>query len=117
MKSEASFVIETRNLSKHFKDVRAVDDLTMRVPKGEIFGFLGPNGAGKTTTIKMIVGLIHPTGGEVFIKGVKSGPNVVEVRRDIGFLPERIALFDNLTPVQTLDFFCELKGVDKSIVK
>jgi ABC-2 type transport system ATP-binding protein len=111
-----SIVIETKNLSKRFKEVQAVDTLNMKVRKGEIFGFLGPNGAGKTTTIKMMMALTHPTAGEVFIKGEKVGPNKVEIRRDIGFLSERIALFDNLTPVQTLNFFCELKGVDKSIV-
>jgi ABC-2 type transport system ATP-binding protein len=112
----SSSVIETKNLSKRFKEVQAVDDLNMTVREGEIFGFLGPNGAGKTTTIKMIMGLTHPTGGEVFIKGEKAGPNKVEIRKDMGFLPERIALFDNLTPIQTLNFFCELKGCDKSIV-
>jgi ABC-type multidrug transport system ATPase subunit len=112
-----SIVIETKNLSKRFKDVKALDSLNMKVRKGEIFGFLGPNGAGKTTTIKMIMGLIHPSGGEVLINGEKAHPNSVEVRKDIGFLPERISFYDNLTPVQTLNFFCELKGADKSIVE
>jgi ABC-2 type transport system ATP-binding protein len=109
-------VIKTVNLSKHFKEVKAVSNLNMSVRQGEIFGFLGPNGAGKTTTIKMIMGLIHPTGGEVLINGEKAGPDKVEIRRDMGFLPERIALFDNLTPIQTLNFFCELKECDKSVV-
>jgi ABC-type multidrug transport system ATPase subunit len=117
MSYENSIVIETKSLSKRFKDVLAVDSLSMKVQKGEIFGFLGPNGAGKTTTIKMIMGLIHPSGGEVLINGEKAGPNSVEIRKDIGFLPERISFYDNLTPVQTLNFFCELKGVDKSIVE
>lgn len=112
-----SIVIETKNLSKRFKDVKAVESLNMKVRKGEIFGFLGPNGAGKTTTIKMIMGLIHPSNGEVLINGERAHPNSVEVRKDIGFLPERISFYDNLTPVQTLNFFCELKGADKSIVE
>lgn len=116
MQDGTSIVIETRDLSKRFKEVQAVDSLNMKVHKGEIFGFLGPNGAGKTTTIKMVMGLMHPTAGDVFIYGNKVGPNTVEIRRDIGFLPERVALFDNLTPIQTLNFFCELKGCDKSIV-
>ncbi len=111
-----SGVISTVNLTKHFKDVKAVTNLNMSVHEGEIFGFLGPNGAGKTTTIKMIMGLIHPTSGEVFINGEKAGPNKVNIRKDMGFLPERVALFDNLTPKQTLSFFCELKGCDKSVV-
>lgn len=112
----SSSEIETKDLSKRFKEVQAVDNLNMTIRKGEIFGFLGPNGAGKTTTIKMIMGLTHPTGGEVLIKGEKAGPNKVDIRRNMGFLPERIALFDNLTPIQTLNFFCELKGCGKSIV-
>ena len=112
-----SIVIETKNLSKRFKEIQALDSLNMKVRKGEIFGFLGPNGAGKTTTIKMIMGLIHPSKGEVLINGEKAYPNSVEVRKDIGFLPERISFYDNLTPVQTLNFFCELKGADKSIIE
>ena len=65
----SSIVIETRDLTKKFKDVLAVDSLSMRVRKGEIYGFLGPNGAGKSTTIKMIMGLFHPTSGEAYIDG------------------------------------------------
>jgi ABC-2 type transport system ATP-binding protein len=109
-------VIETRNLTKRFKDVLAVDSLSMKVRKGEIYGFLGPNGAGKSTTIKMIMGLFHPTSGEAFINGKLVNGGGVELRRDVGFLPERISFYDNLTPIQTLNFFCELRDVDKSIV-
>jgi len=109
--------IETRNLSKRFKDVQAVDSLYMSVKRGEIYGFLGPNGAGKTTTIKMIMGLIQPTHGNIFLNGIRidDGFNV-EHRRHTGYLPEQVAFYRNLTPVQTLNFFCELKGVDRSIV-
>lgn len=109
-------VIETRNLTKRFKDVLAVDSLSMKVRKGEIYGFLGPNGAGKSTTIKMIMGLFHPTSGEAFINGKLVNGGGVELRRDVGFLPERISFYDNLTPIQTLNFFCELRDVDKSVV-
>jgi ABC-2 type transport system ATP-binding protein len=109
-------VIETKNLTKRFKDVLAVDSLSMKVRKGEIYGFLGPNGAGKSTTIKMIMGLFHPTSGAAFVNGKPAGPDSVDLRKDIGFLPERISFYDNLTPVQTLNFFCELRGADKSAV-
>ncbi|MCJ7490533.1 MAG: ATP-binding cassette domain-containing protein, partial [Thermoplasmata archaeon] len=84
-------VIETRNITKRFKDVLAVDSLSMKVRKGEIYGFLGPNGAGKSTTIKMIMGLFHPTSGEAFINGKLVNGGGVELRRDVGFLPERIS--------------------------
>ena len=109
--------IETRNLSKRFKDVQAVDSLYLSVKRGEIYGFLGPNGAGKTTTIKMIMGLVQPTRGNIFLNGIRIDDGFdVEHRRDTGYLPEQVAFYRNLTPVQTLNFFCELKGVDKSIV-
>jgi len=109
-------VIETVDLTKRFKEVLAVDSLSLKVQKGEIFGFLGPNGAGKSTTIKMVMGLFHPTSGSAFINGEPAGPDSVELRRDIGFLPERISFYDNLTPIQTLNFYCELRGADKSVV-
>lgn len=110
-------VIETRNLSKKYKDVQAVDGLNMKVRKGEIFGFLGPNGAGKTTTIKMIMALIYPSAGEVLINGKKISDDSVSIRKEIGYMPERIAFYDNLTPLQTLHFFCELKHVEKSVAQ
>ncbi len=114
--SDSSVVIETRDITKRFRDVLAVDSLNMKVRKGEIYGFLGPNGAGKTTTIKMIMGLFHPTSGAAFINGQLAGPDSVELRKEIGFLPERISFYDNLTPVQTLRFYCELRRADKSVV-
>lgn len=114
--NDPTAVIETVDLTKRFKEVLAVDSLSMKVQKGEIFGFLGPNGAGKSTTIKMVMGLFHPTSGSAFINGKPAGPDSVELRRDIGFLPERISFYDNLTPIQTLNFYCELRGADKSVV-
>lgn len=114
--SDPSVVIETKDITKRFKDVLAVDSLSMKVKKGEIYGFLGPNGAGKSTTIKMIMGLFHPTSGTAYINGKPSSPDSVELRKDIGFLPERISFYDHLTPIQTLEFFCELRGADKSVV-
>lgn len=110
-------IIETRNLSKRFKDVQAVDRLNMKVRKGEIYGFLGPNAAGKTTTIKMMMGLVHPSQGSIFVNGERVDGGSVQHRKDIGYLPEQIAFYSNLTPVQTLHFFCELKGVDKSVAR
>jgi ABC-2 type transport system ATP-binding protein len=113
---ESSIVIETRALTKRFREVLAVDSLNMQIRKGEIYGFLGPNGAGKSTTIKMVMGLFRPTSGEAFINGRPVNGSGVDIRKSIGFLPERISFYDNLTPVQTLNFFCELRGVDESVV-
>ena len=91
MAVELETIIEIQHLKKQFKKIVAVDDLNLLVHKGDVFGFLGPNGAGKTTTIKMIMGLTHPTGGKVFINGNKAGPDSVELRKDIGFLPYPLA--------------------------
>ncbi len=108
--------IEIKGLSKFYKDVRAVDNASFTVRKGEIFGFLGPNGAGKTTTIKAMLGLIHTNGGEIKINGLNIKNDAIKIKNDLGFLPERVSFYENLTPVQTLNFFCELKNLDKSII-
>ena len=113
---ESSTVIETKNLTKRFKDVHAVNSLNLRVRKGEIYGFLGPNGAGKSTTIRMIMGLVRPTSGEAYVNGRLVSGGAADIRNAIGFLPERISFYNNLTPVQTLNFFCELRRADKSVV-
>jgi len=112
-----SFAIEVKGLSKMFKDLKAVDNLSFNVRKGEIYGLLGPNGAGKTTTIKAILSLIHSNSGQIKINGFDIKTNGIEARRSVGFLPERVAFYNNLTPLQTMNFFCELWGVDKSIAK
>jgi ABC-2 type transport system ATP-binding protein len=108
--------IEIRGLTKIYKDVKAVDNLSFSVRKGEIFGFLGPNGAGKTTTIKAMLGLIHVNSGDIKFNGYDIKKYDIDIKQKIGFLPERVSFYDNLTPVQTLNFFCELKGMDKSVV-
>jgi ABC-2 type transport system ATP-binding protein len=116
-KETGSFAIEVDGLTKKYKDVTAVDDLSFNIRTGEIFGLLGPNGAGKTTTIKAILSLIHANSGEIKINGFDIKKQGIEARRSVGYLPERVAFYDNLTPLQTLHFFCELWGVDKSVAK
>lgn len=115
-KSDSSLALEINNLTKTFKGFKAVDDVTFSVKKGEIFGFLGPNGAGKTTTIKAILGLIHPDSGKIIINGYNIKQNEIEAKRSIGYLPERVSFYDNLNPVQTLQFFSELQGEDTTLV-
>ncbi|KYK26562.1 MAG: hypothetical protein AYK23_02840 [Candidatus Proteinoplasmatales archaeon SG8-5] len=112
--AEAEFIIRTEGLNKRFKTVQAVKDLSLNVRKGDIYGFLGPNGAGKTTTIKMILDLINPDSGDVYIKGILTRENGVGVRQGIGYMPERTQFYRNLTALQTMEFFAELKGVDKA---
>jgi ABC-2 type transport system ATP-binding protein len=99
-------------LRKVFGGKVAVRDLTLTVPRGEIFGFLGPNGAGKSTSIKMLLGLAKPTSGEAFVLGAPSGD--VGIRRKIGFLPENFRFYEWLTPAELLHLHGRLCGVDAS---
>ncbi len=112
-----SYAIEIKDLTKKFKDLVAVNNLSLNVKKGEIFGLLGPNGAGKSTTIKSILGLIHTNSGEIKINGFDIIKKGIEARASVGYLPERVAFYDNLTPLQTMNFLSELWGVDKSVSK
>ena len=110
-------MIEISHLSKIYKEVIAVNNVSFTVRSGEIFGFLGPNGAGKTTTIKALLGLIHVNTGEITIHGYRMNGESRSARKHIGYLPERVAFYDNLTALQTIHFFCELKGVDRSVAQ
>jgi ABC-type multidrug transport system ATPase subunit len=116
-KTTTASSIEVADLTKKYKDLTAVDNLSFNVRTGEIFGLLGPNGAGKTTTIKAILGLIHTNSGKIKINGFDIKEEDIEARKSVGYLPERVAFYDNLTPLQTLHFFCELRGDDKSVAK
>lgn len=105
------------HLAKTFDGLRAVDDLCLSVRRGEIYGFLGPNGAGKTTTIKIILGLMFQDAGAVRIGGRDLAKDPHEIKRRIGFLPEHIAFYNNLTALETLQFYAELKGaVDEPLL-
>lgn len=102
--------ISVLNLTKRYGNLLAVDGIHFKVQRGRIFGFLGPNGAGKTTTIKAILGLIKVDEGEIEINGMNIKENGKEVKRSIGYLPERVSFYDNLTALQNLSFYAELKG-------
>jgi ABC-2 type transport system ATP-binding protein len=101
-----NLVIETTGLTRVFGNVRAVDGLDLRVEAGKFFGFLGPNGAGKSTTIKMLTGLLAPSGGTMCILGedLSNDDRAREVRRRVGVVPEALGLFDNLTGREYLTF-------------
>jgi ABC-2 type transport system ATP-binding protein len=103
------FAIETVNLEKAFGPKIAVRGLSLRVPRGTIFGFLGPNGAGKSTSIKMLLGLVKPTGGEARVLGAPVGD--VEIRSRIGFLPEDFRFYDWLTATELLQLHGRLCGM------
>ncbi len=96
-------IIETRGLAKHFGDVRAVDGIDLTIGRGEIYGFLGRNGAGKTTTIRMLLGLIRPTAGQVAILGTPIQPGQQSIFARVGFLVETATAYPNLTVTENLD--------------
>jgi ABC-type multidrug transport system ATPase subunit len=105
--------IEVSNLTKIYDKVPVVNNLSFNVKKGEVFGFLGPNGAGKTTTIKSILGLVHKNSGTIKINGVDVSTDGKQIKKLIGYLPERVAFYDNLTALQNLYFYAEMKNVTK----
>ena len=105
--------IETVKLKKRYGDIQAVDELSLTVEKGDIFSLLGPNGAGKTTIIKALLGVITPTAGHTKIMGVNVQENGKQARKYVGYLPETVSFYDNLTALQTLNFYAELRGANK----
>ena len=109
--------IETRGLSRSFQDFRAVDQLDLTVAGGQFFGFLGPNGAGKSTTIKMLTGLLAPSAGSIRIFGEDLLAHPVEVKRQIGVVPEGMALFGRLTAPEYLQFVGRMYGLDRDTTR
>jgi ABC-2 type transport system ATP-binding protein len=100
-------LIETKNLTRKFGSLTAVDDLTIRVDEGEVFGFLGPNGAGKTTTIRMLACLISKTSGAAKVGDydIEKTADQQKIRRIIGLVPDNVGLYEELTAYQNLDFY------------
>ena len=105
--------IVTEGLTRRFGDLVAVDNVNLRVDAGQFFGFLGPNGAGKSTMIKMLTGLLAPSAGTMRILNVDLADNPVEVKRQIGVVPEGLALFGRLTGAEYLNFAGRMYGLDR----
>ncbi len=110
-------MIEVKNLTKYYGKRLAVDDISFNVEKGEIVGFLGPNAAGKTTTMRILTGFLAPTRGDVKVAGYDILTNSLEARRHIGYLPEAIPLYTDMTIRGYLDFLARLRGVPGDRVK
>ena len=104
-------VIVLDHLSKSYGDVHAVQDLSLQIEAGTIFGFLGPNGAGKTTTMRMLCGLTHPTSGRATIEGADAWKNRQRVRTKFGYVPQRFSLYRDLTVLENFRFFGGAYGV------
>jgi len=105
--------VETRDLVKKFGSFVAVDDVSLAVEKGEIFGFLGPNGAGKSTVIRMLCGLLTPTSGSASVNGFDVAKDPEEIRRTIGYMSQKFSLYDDLTVEENIDFFTGMYGVPR----
>ena len=105
--------IATESLTRRFGEFVAVDNVDLHVAAGQFFGFLGPNGAGKSTTIKMLTGLLAPSSGRIEILGIDLEKNPVEVKRQIGVVPEGMALFGRLTGSELLNFAGRMYGLDR----
>jgi ABC-2 type transport system ATP-binding protein len=110
-------VVEINNLVKRYKDFIAVDNLSLSIKEGEIFGLLGPNGAGKTTTINTILGLSKKDSGEVKIFGKSMDKNEEEIKSNIGVVPQNIAVFSDLTAYENVEFFGKLYGLRGKLLK
>jgi ABC-2 type transport system ATP-binding protein len=110
--------IETRSLTRHFDEVTAMEGLSLSVPRGTFFGFLGPNGAGKSTTLKMLTGLLAPSSGSIRILGMDPGDpaQALAIKRKVGVVPEKSALFDNLTAREYLTFVGRMHQLPADVV-
>jgi ABC-2 type transport system ATP-binding protein len=107
-------VIVTEGLTKRYGPVVAVDGLTLRLARGEVFGMLGPNGSGKTTTILMLLGLTEPTAGAVRVLGQDPARRPLEVKRRVGYLPDAVGFYDELTARENLSYTARLNGLDRA---
>ena len=110
-------LLQINNLTKSYGDIQAVNDLSLDVFSGEVFGLLGPNGAGKTTTIKLMSGLLKPDSGEVILRGKPLATEDVKTRRRIGICPQENVLWTKLTPAEQLIFLGSMYGMIPSLIR
>src|SRR5215831_1101938 len=106
--------IVTENLTRRFGELIAVDGINLTVAAGQFFGFLGPNGAGKSTTIKMLTGLLAPTSGSMQLLGLDFAAHSVEIKQQIGVVPESMNLLERLTGAEYLQFVGRMYGLDRA---
>lgn len=108
------YIVETKKLVKKFKDIKSVNEIDLKIGEGEIYGFLGPNGAGKSTTIKMILGLIKPTSGEIQVFGQSIEKDRENILRNVGALVESPSYYGHLTAYENLDILRRILKLDKN---
>lgn len=109
-------MIATENTSKAFRGLQAVNQLSLTVTKGEIYGLLGSNGAGKSTTLNILLGFLKPDNGKALVNGIDTNGNAEEARKWIGYIPENVNLYPYLTGIENLDYFCKLAAKNTAIM-
>jgi len=110
-------MIEVKELSKNYNELKVLKKISFTIQKGEIVGFLGPNGAGKTTTMKIITGYTAPSSGSVKINGLEVSNNTLAVKKQIGYLPESVAVYDDMTVVEYLKFIADIRRTNVDALK
>nr|WP_294900456.1 ABC transporter ATP-binding protein [uncultured Pedobacter sp.] len=110
-------IIQLQHLSKTYGTKMAVDNLSLDVNRGEIFGLLGPNGAGKTTTILMMLGLTEPSAGKAMVCGYDATSNPIKVKRKVGYMPDSVGFYDNMTALENLEYIGRLNGINEEELK
>ena len=112
-----STIIQTDQLTKSYGSKRGIIDVSFQVEEGEVFGFLGPNGAGKTTTIKMLMGLAPPTAGSIQLLGLPMPERAIEIKQQIGLVPDESLLFDHLTGGEFIEFVGRIYGLERTVAR
>jgi ABC-2 type transport system ATP-binding protein len=109
--AKLDYIIEAVDVTKKFGDFVAVNNLNLQVIRGEILGLLGPNGAGKTTTVRMMACLLKPTSGKIFVDGYDAVKEPEKVKQEIGYMPQRFSLYEDLTVIENLGFYGKIYGL------
>lgn len=110
-------IIKLSGLTKNYGAFQAVKGLNLEIGKGEIFGLLGPNGAGKTTTILMMMGLTEPTSGMAQVCGVNATTHPIMVKQKVGYMPDSVGFYDNMTAMENLMYIGELNGIPRNEIQ
>ncbi|MCE5267068.1 MAG: ATP-binding cassette domain-containing protein, partial [Planctomycetaceae bacterium] len=102
------FAIQTEHLTKRFGELAAVEDLSLSVAEGEVFGFVGPDGAGKTTTMRLLASIMEPTGGDAWVAGFHIVREAERIKENIGYMSQRFGLYPDLTVIENLNFYADV---------
>ncbi len=114
MSNSNTYAVELKGVVKRYSEISAVNNLSLTIPTGEVFGLLGPNGSGKSTTLKMLLGLVQPDAGSINVLGIDVRKDPVAVKKQVGYVPEAPRLYEFLTGIEYLDFIGDIYGVSSA---